>query len=70
VGIMTKQEALQEARKRWGQNASIQHWPDAPAAPWKPFVVGLRTGRLFSILGEGQTWEEAFEKAERRRHNG
>jgi len=61
--FMTDEEALEEARRRWGLNASIERWKNAYATPLMPCLVGRRVAHVFEILGEGNTWEEAFERA-------
>ena len=61
---MTDEEALQEAQRRWPEDGAIQRW-DHPG-PKKPCLVGRRIRGVFHILGEGNTWEEAFKAAEGR----
>ena len=65
---MTRADAQETARRRWGAAAGIRHrlgssWPD----PFE-YAVGRRDGLSFEALGEGATWEEAFADADRRRH--
>ena len=61
---MTDEEALQEAERRWPDDGAIQRWNHP--LPKKPFLVGRRIRGVFHILGEGNTWEEAFKAAEGR----
>jgi hypothetical protein len=54
---MTRQEALQEARRRWGPLAYVT---GGGLDDWK--IVGAQN----AIEGEGATFEEAFANADRR----
>jgi hypothetical protein len=63
---MTHEEARREARRRWGFYADVIHWDKAQALNWKPFVVGHRSNNVFEVYGEGDCWEEAFQKADQR----
>ena len=56
-------EALQQAARRWGEDAFIRN----EATESNRFRVGIRAGDVFWAKGVGQTWEEAFEAADRRR---
>jgi hypothetical protein len=56
-------EALQQAARRWGEDAFIRN----EATESNRFRVGIRVGDVFWAKGVGQTWEEAFEAADRRR---
>jgi hypothetical protein len=62
---MTDNEALAEARKRWGRRAGVIHRREW-LPPWAtPYAVGLRKGwGEFEVYGHGMTWEEAFAAAE------
>ena len=59
---MTEAEALQEARRRWGENAYVRGQTGAVS---RSFLVGIRDGVLFYVHGRGETWEEAFALADR-----
>jgi hypothetical protein len=61
---MTDDQALQEAQRRWGQNAHVRY--DAGSAP-DSFKVGVRHGAIFHVKGVGESWEEAFRDANRRK---
>jgi hypothetical protein len=64
---MSKQDALIEARRRWGRSGSIfidPFWPKE--GPSKHFSVGHCTdvaNNAFYFHGTGETWEEAFTDA-------
>jgi len=68
--MMTDEEAQTEALKRWGDRA-ITAKNDAPLFPAGfLFKVGKRKelpngGDYVALLGLGQSWEEAFAKADR-----
>lgn len=71
---MTKQRALAEAQKRWGQDAYVQdRGPLDPAAAkmgryYVGQVVKARKGLVLPwirILGAGKTWEAAFAQADK-----
>ena len=72
---MTRAEALQEARKRWGGKAEIDHQPKRTRkdrhgkirhhpAYWR---VGYQAfGMMFMIEGDSKvSWEDAFDKADK-----
>lgn len=63
---MTDQEALQEARRRWGSKGSVIHH-EGSLPPWAmPYTVGIRKDWLdFAAFGHGMSWENAFAAAER-----
>jgi len=66
---MTKRDALAEARRRWGPQAYVR--VEASTLLHKPCLVGYMYGRIdppdrARCLGHGNTWEEAFQDAERR----
>ena len=55
-------EAVQQAARRWGEDAFIRN----EATESNRFRVGLQDGGVFWVQGAGRTWEEAFEAADRR----
>ena len=57
---MTDHEALQEARRRWGNDAAVHHHERA----WYPFEVGQWISTGFRVWGQGDSWEEAFANAD------
>jgi hypothetical protein len=62
---MTDNEALAEARKRWGRRAGVIHRREWLPSWATPYAVGLRKGwGEFEVYGHGMTWEEAFAAAE------
>jgi hypothetical protein len=63
---MTDDEALAEACHRWGGTAKALH--SIGLARWRsrPYAVGCQERALFIIYGEGVSWEEAFQDADRR----
>jgi hypothetical protein len=62
---MTHKKALREANRRWGDEGTICYRTGLLTKGRRLFMVGKRVGELFQIHGQGQTWEEAFEKADR-----
>jgi hypothetical protein len=67
---MTDDQALAEARRRWGDTAKIRHQPDPTKSGPRPYAVGVQKdavsvqeGDLFIIHGQGASWEEAFDEA-------
>jgi hypothetical protein len=63
---MTDDEALAEARRRWGDSAKVRN--DTKRASWgaRPYAVGVLEIRAFFLYGEGDSWEEALRDAERK----
>jgi len=59
---MTEAEALQEARRRWGEHGYVRGETGAVSGR---FSVGFCDGVLFFVKGYGATWEEAFANADR-----
>lgn len=63
---MTARQALAEARRRWGKNATA-----AKRKGWQqpligPYVLGvIELGVFNSVRGWGASWEEAFREADR-----
>jgi len=66
---MTDKQALQEARRRWGKKGNVIHHQEW-LPPWAmPYTVGIRRSWFdFEAFGQGMSWEEAFEAAERGEH--
>jgi hypothetical protein len=62
---MTDKDAALEAVRRWGENGFVKHRRNGKILGLKPYAVGKRDGVLFLSLGEGTSWEEAFEEASR-----
>ena len=58
--FMTDAEALDEARRRWGEDGYVRH----QKGDVERFTVGITEGVLFWAKGEGQSWEEAFRSAD------
>jgi hypothetical protein len=62
---MSDAEALQEARRRWGDEAYVRHRTSNPLLPSRPaYAVGRQDGNLFDVRGQGDSWEEAFADAD------
>jgi hypothetical protein len=59
---MTDNEALAEARRRWGYAARIRRRGPQGEGPTL-FAVGVRKEALFALYGTGDSWEEAFHEA-------
>jgi hypothetical protein len=64
---MTDEEALTEARRRWGDTAKVRRRPDLARLGLQPYTVGVQEGELFIIHGQGTSWEEAFHEAGQQR---
>lgn len=73
---MTARQALKEAQRRWGKHAVVEDQKKPTYCVKKDgtrymasdrFKVGrIMLGMFFEVLGDGPTWEEAFEKSNRR----
>jgi hypothetical protein len=63
---MTDDEALAEARRRWGEDAKVRHDAGPRRLMGRPYAVGYRHKSVFYVCGEGDSWEEAFQEAGRR----
>lgn len=63
---MTRQEALVEARKRWGPDAILEYVRKPRHRSLLSYSVGYRSWASF-WLGNGDTWESALADADRRR---
>lgn len=62
---MTKQEALTEARRRWGPYALvIEHGPQSYDRMCRGLTHGV--GLKSICFGNGTSWEAAFADADRR----
>jgi hypothetical protein len=61
---MTDKDAALEAVRRWGENGFVKHRRDGLGL--KPYAVGKQDGDLFLSVGEGTSWEAAFEEAGQR----
>jgi hypothetical protein len=67
---VTQEQALEEAKKRWGMMAHVEvtenshDYPIPQLASWY-FAVGVKTpGRVFYIKGSGNSWGNAFQDAD------
>ena len=58
---MTESEALGEAIRRWGPGGFVRIQADGS----KLYSVGVLTADFYWIKGTGQTWEGAFEQADK-----
>ena len=68
---MTRQEALKEARRRWGDLAAVTqsfvgYTRDGSKPGVRVFRVGTWPLHLVGTIGRGDSWESAFADAERR----
>jgi hypothetical protein len=62
---MTEEEALREARRRWGASGAVQSQEPTWQTNWYRFAVGQRLGQGFRTWGQGDSWEEAFADADK-----
>ena len=68
---MTARQALAEARRRWGENATAvkrKGWQQPLIGPYVLGVIVLgviELGVFNSVRGWGASWEEAFREADR-----
>lgn len=78
---MTREEALQEAKRRWGlAGEAFDRLTDNPEVSMDVlnktsrrigrYWVGSVTGHPDTLYGNGHTWEAAFADADRRRMKG
>jgi hypothetical protein len=76
---MTKDEALREALKRWGPGGLVRYRAPSPGrgrdrtgrlARYRYFVGNGRLGAACTILGQGNSWREAFDDAHPRLSTG
>lgn len=64
---MDRQEAEKEAKRRWGEVGVTMRFRQGSEDPWIHRVgkyVGSKAYDNFVSLGEGYTWEEAFENSD------
>ena len=61
---MTDEEALHEARERWGIEAAVHHRQADLQYGQKAYAVGVRKDYLFIMHGQGDSWEAAFAEAD------
>jgi len=70
---MTEKQALEEARRRWGDEAAVRLRPPpvhghdnrrGRLAPYRYSVGNFGLGKRCTVKGMGDTWREAFEDAE------
>jgi len=60
---MNEREAFEEARRRWGRDAHVRYSQGELPPGARPYAVGRWIGRHFQVLGQGDSWEEAFAQA-------
>jgi hypothetical protein len=60
---MSECEALEEAQRRWGREAHVRFRQGTMLEDMKPYAVGRWNGTKFQLLGQGESWEEAFQAA-------
>jgi hypothetical protein len=58
---MNDDEAVHQARLRWGSQGYVRH---EAGAVQERFSVGIQDHVLFYVKGRGRSWEEAFEMAD------
>lgn len=68
---MNDQQAIQEARNRWGYQATcstqttvLVNQDGKEETIEKTYVVGILAGKDIHIRGEGHSWLEAFKSAD------
>jgi hypothetical protein len=64
---MTYDAAAAEARRRWGGRAKVRHDPNRASGGSRPYAVGYRDRSVFIVYDNGDSWEEAFQAADKRR---
>jgi hypothetical protein len=67
---MTDDEALADARRRWGGRAKVRHDTNRASGGSRPYAVGYRDRSVFIVCGNGDSWEEAFQNADKRKSGG
>jgi hypothetical protein len=76
---MTQDDAAKEAVKRWGRSGTVRFRPPAPGrgrdragrlARYRYLVGNGHLGSSCTILGQGNSWREAFEDARPRLATG
>ena len=64
---MTRAEALAEARKRWGSDATVEASRyDGPLVYYVGEIAPTLTSSIRTKWGEGESWKAAFRDADRR----
>jgi hypothetical protein len=63
---MNQNEALEEAVRRWGRDAHVRYYQGQIPKGTLPYAVGRWEGRTFRMYGQGHTWEEAFQEADKK----
>lgn len=63
---MTRDQALVEARRRFGDNAAVMFNEEVFDFTVGVLVRDFRRGERFTVLGQGPSWKTALEDAERR----
>jgi hypothetical protein len=58
---VTAIDAIERARRQWGTTAGILNGDD----PGARCIVGVLILGRFTLLGKGETWEDAFSSADR-----
>jgi len=61
---MTDDDALHEARERWGIEAAVRHRQADLQDGQKAYAVGVCKDYLFIMHGQGDSWEAAFAEAD------
>lgn len=66
MGQMTREDALKESRRRWGERAEAWKGSVTAALLNREFRVGVQFQDTLECRGDGASWEAAFEDATRR----
>ena len=75
MGDMTEEQALAEARRRWGNTGAVRERAAAVTnrdgmrgrlARYRYVVGNFDLGKRCSVQGQGDTWREAFADARAR----
>jgi len=70
VRAMTRQQALTEARRRWGKKAAVQEMHPSILKKYPNalrFCVGvIFFGMALMVKGQGHNWKECFEDADQK----
>ena len=61
---MNKEQALVEARRRWGKYAYVKEFAKPRKLTGATKWVGHHMGGFFMVEGWGTTWEDAFEHSD------
>ena len=62
---MNQNEAMAEAVRRWGKDAHVRYRQGQLSKDMMPYAVGRWKGKTFERYGQGQSWEEAFQDADK-----